>query len=259
VIAALVPAPKLPNQIAKDTKLRLSHVSRALRELSGRQLVECMTPAAKGPGRLYAITNIGSHLVAYREASTRKFAPATKDHVIGFVPKIRGASLVRAIRFLRDAKGSTALNDALKAWSVNPDELTEDAWVSAEAYDEFLELLESKFGDGTYDFVRNLCGQVIPAISTVREQILKAIPLAVLAEMAPIVYGKEWNYGRLVVRSDRRQAVFSHFDWMPTPSFCAMFQGTYEGILRRRTDDGVVMKTRCIRAGDDRCEYIARW
>jgi len=153
----------------------------------------------------------------------------------------------------------SALYDALKGWSVNPDELTQDARVSAEAYDEFLELLESKFGDGSYDLVRNLCAQVIPAISTVREQILKAIPLAVLAEMAPVVYGEEWNYGRLVVKADRREAVFSHFDWMPTPSFCAMFQGTYEGILRRRTVYGLVTKTRYIRAGDDRCEYTARW
>lgn len=260
VITALVPTPKLPNQIAKDTQLRLSHVSRALRELSDRSLVECLTPGAKGPGRLYAITNVGSHLIAYREASSRRFVPATRDpRMIGFVPKIRGATLVRAVAFLRRTKGVDVVRDALKDWSVNPDELREGSWVSAEAYDEFLELLEAKFGDGTYAFVRDLYHHVTPGISSVQTQLLKAIPLSVLAEQAPIVYGEEWNYGRLVVRLGPRQAIFSHYDWMPTPSFCAMFHGAYEGILERRTVGGSVTKTRCIRAAEDHCEYIARW
>lgn len=259
VLSALAQAPMLPNQIAKETQIRLSHISRALRELSDRELIECLTPAAKGPGRLYAITKTGSHLMAYREASSRRFAPASTDaRLIGFMPKIRGASLVRAIHFLRGAKDRDAVRDALKEWSVNPDALTEDAWVSAEAYDEFLELLESTFGDGRYEFVRNLYRQVIPGISTVREQIRRS-PRPALVELAPAVYAKEWNYGRLVVETGRRQATFRHFDWMPTPAFCAMFLGTYEGILRVRTSEGGVTKTRCIRSGDDHCAYVARW
>jgi DNA-binding MarR family transcriptional regulator len=260
VILALASGPKLPHQIAKDTDLRLSHVSRALRELAARELIECLTPGAKGPGRLYAITGIGADLMAYREAASRRFAPVPKDpQMIGFVPKIRGASLVRAISFLRGSKGKAAVHDALKDWSVNPDALTEDMWVSAEAYDEFLELLESKFGDGAYGFIRTLYRQVMPGVSTVREHLPKTVQRAPLPELAPIVYAKEWNYGRLVVRRGPRQATFSHFDWMPTPSFCAMFHGTYEGILRARTAEGTVTKTRCIRAGDDRCEYVAAW
>ncbi|MGI0148763.1 MAG: hypothetical protein ACREDF_04440, partial [Thermoplasmata archaeon] len=65
--------------------------------------------------------------------------------------------------------------------------------------------------------------------------------------------------GRLVVKTERRQATFCHFDWMPTASFCAMFHGTYEGVLRARGVSGTVAKTRCIRSGDDHCEYVARW
>ena len=235
-------------------------MSRALRELSNRQLVECLTPGAKGPGRLYGITNVGSHLIAYREASSRRFGPATKDpRMIGFVPKIRGATLVRAIQFLREARGIPAVREALKDWSVNPDGVREETWVSAEAYDEFLEMLEAKFGDGTYAFVRDLYHRVVPGISSVKAHLLRAIPLPVLAEKAPVVYGEEWNYGRLVVKVGPRHAVFSHFDWMPTPAFCAMFQGAYEGILQRRVAEGTVTKTQCIRQGDNRCEYVARW
>jgi hypothetical protein len=260
VMSALAPAPRLPNQIARDTSLRLTHVSRALRELAGRQLVQCLTPDAKGHGRLYALTDVGSNLVAYREASSRRFSPTQRDsRSAGFVPKIRAATIVRAIHYLRAAKGDVALREALKDWSINVDALTEDTWVSAGAYDEFLELLESKFGDGSYEFVRNLYVHVIPAVSTVREQLLKIIPLPALAELAPTVYAKEWNYGRVVVAAEPRQATFRHFDWLPTPPFCAMFRGTYEGVLRGRGVTGTVTETRCVRRGDNCCEYLVRW
>lgn len=260
VMSGLASTPKLPGQLARETNLRLTHVSRALRELASRGLVECLTPAARGRGRLYALTKSGTNLVAYRQNSTQRFAPFAKEQrTIGFVPKIRAAPAIRAIHFLKATRGETVLADALKDWSVNPDALTEDTWLSADALDEFHELLESKFGSGNYDSIRNLYVQVTPGVSTVREQIMKLIPLSALAERASIVYAKEWNYGRLVVKTGRRQATFQHFDWMPTASFCAMFQGAYEGILKSRRVAGTVTKTRCARSGDDRCEYLVRW
>ena len=260
VVTALAATPKLPRQLAQDTDLRSTHVSRALRELSSRGLVECLTPSAKTHGRLYALTDPGAALVAYRQNTSRRFSHIGRDPTnLGFVPKIRAAVIIRALQFLQAARGASALKEALKDWSVNPDELTEDVWLSADAFDEFHELLESKFGDGSYDFIRKLYFHVTPAVSTVREQILKAIPLSALAERAPIVYNKEWNYGRLVVKTGRRQALFQHFDWMPTPSFCALFQGTYEGVLKMRGAVGTVTKTRCVRSGDDRCEYLVEW
>jgi len=260
VVSALASAPKLPRQVAQDTDLRSTHVSRALRELSSRGLVECLTPSAKSHGRLYALTEPGASLVAYRQNSSRRFSHVGRDlRNLGFVPKIRAAAIIRALQFLKAARGASALKEALKDWSVNPDELTEDAWMSADAFDEFHELLESKFGDGSYDFIRKLYFHVAPAVSTIREQILKVIPLSALAERAPIVYNKEWNYGRLVVKTGRRQAVFQHFDWMPTPSFCALFHGAYEGILKTRGAVGTVTKNRCVRSGDDRCEYLVQW
>jgi hypothetical protein len=83
--------------------------------------------------------------------------------------------------------------------------------------------------------------------------------LTVLAERAPVVYAKEWNFGRLEVETGSRRAMFRHFDWMPTPAMCAMFHGIYEGILHWRGIEGQVRKTRCVRAGDPGCEYVVTW
>ena len=94
---------------------------------------------------------------------------------------------------------------------------------------------------------------------TVREQLTKAIPLTALAERAPIVYAKEWNYGRLEVTTERRKIVFRHYDWMPTPAMCAMFHGIYEGGLIYRGVKGKVTKTQCVRTGSDHCEYRVEW
>jgi len=210
---------------------------------------------------LYAVTESGAVLVAYRRENSARFLPVgggTKG--IGFVPKTRAAVFLRCVQYLKKERGEAILKDALKDWSVNLAQLADDMWLSVDAFDEFNELLESKFGDGTYDFIRMLYSHVVPSISTVREQIIKIIPLEALAERAPIVYQKEWNYGRLEVRtSRRRRAVFMHYDWMPAPSFCSVFQGTYEGVLKARKVVGTVTKTRCVRRGDDHCEYLVEW
>jgi DNA-binding MarR family transcriptional regulator len=49
---------KTPTQVAEETKLNLSHVSRALKELTERGLVECVTPEEK-VGRIYRATPEG--------------------------------------------------------------------------------------------------------------------------------------------------------------------------------------------------------
>src|SRR2546425_13127271 len=52
VLTSLAPKPKVPRQLADETDLRVVHVSRALRELSDRGLVECLPPEVKARGRL---------------------------------------------------------------------------------------------------------------------------------------------------------------------------------------------------------------
>lgn len=260
VLRSLAERPQLPKQLAQNTDLRLVHVSRALRELSDRNLVECLTPETKSRGRLYGILPSGSALVAFFRTSTHRYLPYTHGHpAIGFVPKIRGTLAVRCLAFLRATKGDAATRAALRDWSVALDEVTEGMWLPVDAYDEFFELLEASFGDGGYDFIRKMSTRAVPSMSAVKEQVLKAIPLEALAERAPIVYSKEWNYGRLEVEAGRGWARFLHYDWEPTPPMCALLQGTYEGVLAARGMQGIVKKTHCVRLGDDRCEYLAEW
>ncbi len=261
VLSSLAPKPKLPMQLAEETDLRIAHVSRALRELSDRGLVACLTPDVKARGRLYGLTETGADLLAQMNESRGRYAvPATL--AIGkspFVPKIRGSSVLRVHSYLRKTKGERTVADAIRGWSVDPAGLTDDTWLSVESCAEFLDLVERAFGDGSYGFVRRLFSEAVVTFPTVREQLAKVVPLDVLSERAPIVYGKEWNYGRLEVETTRRSATLRHYDWMPTPAMCAMFHGIYEGILASRGAKGKVTKTRCVRNGSDHCEYRVEW
>src|SRR5207244_13091087 len=57
VLAAVVPSPHTPGQIAKQTGLHPSHVSRTLGELSRTDLVTCLSGERRG--KLYAASKIG--------------------------------------------------------------------------------------------------------------------------------------------------------------------------------------------------------
>lgn len=56
--------PKIPTELASSLGLNLSHVSRALTELSEKKLVECLTPKQK-MGKLYSKTKLGNTVVSY--------------------------------------------------------------------------------------------------------------------------------------------------------------------------------------------------
>ncbi len=53
--------PKTPTQIAEELGINLSHVSRALKELEIKRIVECLTPEEK-IGRIYSRTSIGEEI-----------------------------------------------------------------------------------------------------------------------------------------------------------------------------------------------------
>src|SRR3989441_13089062 len=57
VLAAVIPGPKTPAQLAKNTALRLPHVSRTLGELVRAGLVRSVGPERRG--KLYGPTNVG--------------------------------------------------------------------------------------------------------------------------------------------------------------------------------------------------------
>src|SRR5437667_10376202 len=106
VLTSLAPKPKVPRQLAEETDLRIVHVSRALRELSDRGLVECLTPEVKAPGRLYGLTPDGTALLAALNGSGRYVTPTVRcGDAVGFIPKIRGPSLLRFLDFLRLNRG----------------------------------------------------------------------------------------------------------------------------------------------------------
>ena len=261
VLTSLAPRPKVPRQVAEETDLRIVHVSRALRELADHGLVECLTPEVKARGRLYGLTESGAELLTQMNDSARYVVSAVSRAAKPerFIPKIRGSTVLRFLDYLKKTRGEAAVADGIRTWSVDPDGLTEDTWLSVDACAEFLDLVEAKFGDGSYSFIRRLFSQAVPSFPTVREQLSKAVPLRALAERVPIVYNREWNYGRVEVETDRRRATFRHYDLQPTAAMCAMFHGIYEGVLANRGVTGKVTKTQCVRTGSDHCEYRVEW
>ena len=257
VILSMASRPRLPGEIAEATDLRIAHVSRALRQLRERGLAECLSPEAKARGRLYGLTATGSRPVEYFRTSSARYVPPKASVSLRFLPKIRAP--YRGVAFLRQVKGEEETRRALRNWSVDIDEVNEHSWISLDAYAEFLELMEAAWGDGSYEFVRWVSYYATATINSVREELLRKVPLEMVAERAPIVYMKEWNYGRLEVRTGHRWALFEHFDWVPHPGMCAMFLGSYEGLLAARGAEGTVTETRCVRRGDDHCAFHVQW
>lgn len=258
VLTGLADKPRLPSQLAEASDVRLVHVSRALRELSDRGLTQCLTPEAKARGRLYGLTDRGLALLG-QIRGTSAYGPRTPLVHTEFVPKIRASSVRRVLAYLRQTQGDSLVRQALRTWSVDADGLTEDTWLSVASTADLLDLIEKAFGDGSYGFIRTLFARAVASFPTVQEQLSKAVPLTTLARSAPLVYGREWNFGRLEVEVAKGRVVNRHIDWMPTPAMCSMFHGIYEGVLRARNVDGKVTKTRCVRSGDPYCEYVVEW
>jgi len=61
VILSLTEGPKTPKQIAIETSLYLSHVSKTLKELSSFEIVTCLNPELKR-GRVYELTKDGKEI-----------------------------------------------------------------------------------------------------------------------------------------------------------------------------------------------------
>lgn len=58
VMKSLEDEVKIPTQIAKDSSIRVNHISKVLAELKARELIECINPEAR-KGRLYRQTDKG--------------------------------------------------------------------------------------------------------------------------------------------------------------------------------------------------------
>lgn len=62
VLEQLVEGPSIPSSIASRTGLPITHISRALRSLRERSLVELLVSKEKRKGRIYGITEKGKRL-----------------------------------------------------------------------------------------------------------------------------------------------------------------------------------------------------
>lgn len=51
----------MPSTLAKETKFQLSHISRALKELTGKKLTICLNEKSK-KGKIYTLTEFGRKL-----------------------------------------------------------------------------------------------------------------------------------------------------------------------------------------------------
>ncbi|WP_178915277.1 ArsR family transcriptional regulator [Natronomonas gomsonensis] len=59
VLRQLASEPSTPTTIAEESGLGITHISRALRRLREREMVELLVPEARQKGRLYALTELG--------------------------------------------------------------------------------------------------------------------------------------------------------------------------------------------------------
>ncbi|MEM3389430.1 MAG: winged helix-turn-helix domain-containing protein [Candidatus Bathyarchaeia archaeon] len=58
IITSLLDSPKTPKQLSDQTKIYMSHISRTLRDLKERNIVECLIPYGR-KGKLFSLTSEG--------------------------------------------------------------------------------------------------------------------------------------------------------------------------------------------------------
>ncbi len=260
VLETLVDKPQGPGAVARATGIRIVHVSRALSELEAEGLVECVNPEVRRRGRVYAITRGGEGVVkllqSKRAGPTRE---GDAEGPVGHSRRIRGATLKRALDFIHLRLGNGAREEVLAEAGLREDQVVDDAWYPVDVYEAFLRGLDRRWPGKPGEGVVEAGKYTSQILASIRQQVFRAATLEELAERAPIVWNKELNFGRVEVLVGDGWAVFSHYDWYPFPELCRIFEGSYIGILEMNGVKGRVEETKCMRLGDDRCEYQVRW
>ncbi|MUV60013.1 winged helix-turn-helix domain-containing protein [Halobacterium sp. CBA1126] len=67
VLAALADDPATPTTISERSDLDVTHVSRSLRELRERGVVELLVPEERSKGRIYGLTDDGAAIASKAE------------------------------------------------------------------------------------------------------------------------------------------------------------------------------------------------
>ncbi|TLZ92870.1 MAG: hypothetical protein E6J95_08525 [Methanobacteriota archaeon] len=225
VLAAVIPGPKTPMQVAKQTGLHLPHVSRALGQLVRTDLVERV--AGQRRGRLYAASGLG-------RAVFGELAEERGDRIVA--PMIRGGHLRNYHHWVATHHTSTAADEILIGVAI-----------------------EARFGDGTYETIRRMLREEAKNFSSAKRLISKVIPFTLLLELSPNAYSREFNHGRLEVEVQGHRALLKNYDWISSPARCAAWLGAYEGFVQMLKIEATVTKVACMLRGDPYCGYQLDW
>ncbi len=249
VLGAILGGPKHPAQIAKDTSLRLPHVSRTLGQLTEAGLVAQVSNSARG--RLYAVTPLGQ--TVYEELTE-----ARGDRLVA--PLARGSHFRNYHHWLAKTYGKRKADEFFRKFGVDPQKIDAAGWYPLRAIVRLADEIEATFGDGSGETVRRMLREEALNFASVRRYIALMLPFKYMAEMMPAAYHREFNHGRLEVEVHGRRCLVKNYDWISSPSRCAAWLGTYEGaLLASGYKHATVRKVACILKGDPYCGYELEW
>ena len=238
VLAAVIPGPKTPMQVAKQTGLHLPHVSRALGQLVRTDLVERV--AGQRRGRLYAASGLG-------RAVFGELAEERGDRIVA--PMIRGGHLRNYQHWVATHHTSTAADEILIGVGLDPSTLRAD----------LRDNLKDERLFGTYETIRRMLREEAKNFSSAKRLISRVIPFTLLLELSPNAYSREFNHGRLEVEVQGHRALLKNYDWISSPARCAAWLGAYEGFVQMLKIEATVTKVACMLRGDPYCGYQLDW
>lgn len=249
VLGAVMPGSRTPAQVAKETGLRLPHVSRALAQLSREGLVAALGNGARG--KLYAATPVGQ-IVFDELTSTRG------DRIVA--PLARGSHFTNYHHWLAKHYGKKAADEFFLAHGVNPRSIDASGWYPLKTVISILDSIEGTFGDGSGSTVQCMLREETMNFSSVKRYTSMIVPFRLLLELGPAMYAREFNHGRLEVEVHGRRALLKNYDWISSPARCFAWIGTYEGTFQGYGFKHVgIRKVACILKGDPYCGYEVEW
>jgi len=249
VLGSVLASPKNPAQIAKDTNLRLPHVSRTLSQLTKAELVSPLSPTSRG--RLYAVTELGR--AVYDELGNTR-----GDRLVA--PLARGSHFRNYHHWLSKNYGKKTADEFFRSMGIDPAKIDAGGWYPLRSIVHVVDEIETMFGDGTGETARRMLREEALNFTSIRRYAAIVLPFKYLVEMMPAAYHREFNHGRLEVEVHGRRALVKNYDWISSPARCMAWLGTYEGSLRAvGYKHATVKKVACILKGDPYCGYVLEW
>ncbi len=249
VLGSVLANPKNPAQIAKDTNLRLPHVSRALSQMTKAELVTPLSSSRRG--KLYAITELGKSV--YQELLNTR-----GDRLVA--PLARGSHFRNYHHWLTKVYGKKVADDFFRRYGVDPAKIDAGGWYPLHTIVHIADQIEATFGDGSGETVRRMLREEATNFASVQRYLSLMVPFKYLVEMMPAAYHREFNHGRLEVEGRGRRALVKNYDWISSPARCMAWFGVYEGaLLATGRKHGSVKKVACILKGDPYCGYVLEW